>query len=76
MENSVKTPGRLAAQAIEKNEFEPGSISLPSKLWRILERLQHDRSDSSLSTTIRVLLLERLAEKQYLSQEEKKALGL
>ena len=75
MENNAKAPGRPVAQTVEKNQFEAGSISLPSKLWRILERLQHDRSDSSLSTTIRVLLLERLAEKQYLSQEEKKALG-
>jgi len=68
--------GRLAAQLVEKNQFEAGSISLPSKLWRILERLQRDRMDPSLSATIKGLLLTRLAEMQYLNEEEKKALGL
>jgi len=74
MVNNAK-PGRPTAQIVEKNEFEPGSISLPSKLWRILERLK-DRMDPSLSATIKGLLLTRLAEMQYLNEEEKKALGL
>jgi len=75
MVNDAK-PGRPAVQIVEKNEFEPGSISLPSKLWRILERLRKDRMDPSLSATIKGLLLTRLAEMQYLNEEEKKALGL
>jgi len=75
MANNAK-PGRPIAQIVEKNEFEPGSISLPSKLWRILERLRKDRMDPSLSATIKGLLLTRLAEMQYLNEEEKKALGL
>jgi len=68
--------GRPVAQAVERNQFEAGSISLPSKLWRILERLQKDRMDPSLSVTIKGLLLTRLAEMRYLDEEEKKALGL
>ena len=76
MENSAKTPGRPIAQVLEKNQFEAGSISLPSKLWRILERLQKDRMDPSLSATIKDLLLGKLAEMHYLNEEEKKALGV
>ena len=76
MGNDVGRPGRPVAQVVEKNQFEAGSISLPSKLWRILERLQRDRMDPSLSATIKGLLLTRLAEMQYLNEEEKKALGL
>jgi len=76
MENSAKAPGRPAAQVIEKNQFGAGSISLPSKLWRILERLQRDRMDPSLSATIKALLLGKLAEMHYLNEEEKKALGI
>jgi len=75
MANNAK-PGRPTAQVVEKNEFEPGSISLPSKLWGILERLQKDRMDPSLSATIKGLLLTRLAEMHYLNEGEKKALGL
>jgi len=67
-------PGRPVAQVVEKNQFEAGSISLPSKLWRILERLQRDRMDPSLSATIKDPLLGKLAEMHYLNEEEKKAL--
>jgi len=74
--NDAGRLGRLAAQLVEKNQFEAGLISLPSKLWRILERLQRDRMDPSLSATIKGLLLTRLAEMHYLNEEEKKALGL
>ena len=75
MENNAKTPGRPAAQTVEKNSFEAGSISLPTRLWRILERLQKDRMDAALSSTVKSLLLAQLAEMNYLSDEEKKALG-
>jgi len=73
--NNAK-PGRPPSEAAKKNEFESLSISLPSKLVRILERLQGDRMDPSLSATIKSLLLMKLAEMQYLDEEEKKALGL
>jgi len=76
MGNDAGRPGRPVAQLVEKNLFEAGSISLPSKLWRILGRLQRDRMDPSLSTTIKDLLLGKLAEMRYLNEEEKKALGL
>jgi len=36
MGNDAGRPGRPVAQVVEKNQFEAGSISLPSKLWRIL----------------------------------------
>jgi len=68
--------GRPVAQLVEKNQFKAGSIGFPSKLWRILERLQRDRMDPSLSATIEDLLLGKLAEMHYLNEEEKKALGI
>lgn len=76
MENSAKTPRRPAAQVVEKDQFEAGSISLPSKLWHIFEGLQRDQMDSSLSATTKDLHLGKLAEMRYLNGKEKKALGI
>ena len=56
--------------------FEDRSISLPVKVWRLLERLKNDRQDPTLSDTIRVLLLDHLAENSYLKDREKKALRI
>lgn len=56
--------------------FEGRSISLPVKVWRLLERVKTDRQDPTLSDTIRVLLLQQLAENSYLEDREKKALGI
>jgi len=56
--------------------FEGRSISLPVKVWSLLERVKTDRQDPTLSDTIRVLLLQQLAENSYLEDREKKALGL
>jgi macrodomain Ter protein organizer (MatP/YcbG family) len=56
--------------------FEGRSISLPVKVWRLLERLKNDRQDPTLSDTIRVLLLDHLAENSYLEDREKKALRI
>jgi len=46
--------------------FESRSISLPAKVWSLLERVKKDRQDPTLSDTIRVLLLQQLAEKRKL----------
>ena len=56
--------------------FEGRSISSPVKVWRLLERLKNDRQDPTLSDTIRVLLLDHLAENSYLEDREKKALRI
>jgi len=56
--------------------FEGRSISLPVKVWRLLERLKNDRQDPTLSDTIRVLLLNHLAGNSYLEDREKKALRI
>ena len=56
--------------------FEGRSISLPVKVWSLLERVKRDRQDPTLSDTIRVLLLQQLAENSYLEDREKKAIGL
>jgi len=56
--------------------FEGRSIRLPAKVWGLLERVKRDRQDPTLSDTIRVLLLQQLAENSYLEDREKKALGL
>ena len=42
----------------------------------MLERLKNDRHDPTLSDTIRVLLLDHLAENSYLEDREKKALRI
>jgi len=42
----------------------------------LLERLKNDRQDPTLSDTIRVLLLDHLAENSYLKDREKKALRI
>jgi hypothetical protein len=56
--------------------FEGRSISLPAKVWGLLERVKTDRQDPTLSDTIRVLLLQQLAEISYLEDREKKALRI
>jgi metal-responsive CopG/Arc/MetJ family transcriptional regulator len=64
------------ADSETRGGFEGRSISLPVKLWRLLERVQSDRQDPTLSDTIRVLLLDHLAENSYLEDREKKALRI
>ena len=54
------------------DRFEGRSISLPRSLWETLEQLKRDRRDSSLSATLRELLLDQLAEKNYLDEREKR----
>jgi metal-responsive CopG/Arc/MetJ family transcriptional regulator len=56
--------------------FEGRSISLPARVWSLLEQVKKDRQDPTLSDTIRVLLLQQLAENNYLENREKKALGV
>jgi len=56
--------------------FEGRSISLPVRVWGLLERVKTDWQDPTLSDTIRVLLLQQLAENSYLEDREKKALGV
>jgi len=73
--NNGRGPGRPIGIAVERNEFEARSISFPVKLWRILESLQVARGEGALSSTVRALLMERLAEMAFLKEEEKKALG-
>jgi len=64
------------ADSVACEGFEGRSISLPVKVWRLLERLKNDRQDPTLSDTIRVLLLDHLAENSYLEDREKKALRI
>ena len=64
------------ADTVVYQGFEGRSISLPVKVWGLLERAKVDRQDPTLSDTIRVLLLQQLAENSYLEDREKKALGL
>jgi len=52
------------------------SVSLPSELVELVESLQKERHDPSRSDTIRVLLLEALANKGYLTPPQKKVLGV
>ena len=56
--------------------FEGRSISLPVKVWGLLERVKTDRQYPTPSDTIRVLPLQQLAENSYLEDREKKALGV
>jgi metal-responsive CopG/Arc/MetJ family transcriptional regulator len=55
------------------DRFEGRSISLPGSLWETLEQVKQDRRDPSLSATVRELLLDHLAETNYLQDREKRA---
>ena len=61
------------ADTVVYQGFEGRSISLPVKVWGLLERVKTDRQDPTLSDTIRVLLLQQLAENSYVEDREKKA---
>jgi len=52
------------------------SVCLPEDIVVIIDRVKVKRRDPSRSNTIRLLLLERLAEMSLLPDEDKKALGL
>lgn len=52
------------------------SIYLPEEVIEMLERVQSRRNDPTRSDTIRVLLLTKLAEMSYLSEDVKKALDV
>ena len=52
------------------------SISLPKELVQLIEAVRTERQDPTRSDTIRVLLLEALASKSYLTPPQKKALGV
>lgn len=51
-------------------------ISLQEDLVDLLDKVKEDRKDATRSDTIRVLLLEALGAKSYLSKNTKKALGI
>jgi len=50
------------------------SLCLDEDLVALLDRVKEKRRDHSRSNTIRTLILQRLAEMSYLTDEEKKAL--
>jgi metal-responsive CopG/Arc/MetJ family transcriptional regulator len=52
------------------------SLCLDESLVALLDKVKETRRDYSRSNTIRTLILERLAEMSYLTDEEKKALGV
>jgi metal-responsive CopG/Arc/MetJ family transcriptional regulator len=52
------------------------SICLPEDIVAIIDHVKVRRRDPSRSNTIRLLLLEKLAEMSLLPDEDKKALGL
>jgi hypothetical protein len=57
------------------NKRSTTSISLPAKVWSLLERVKRDRQDPTLSDTVRVLLLQRLTENGYLEGRKRSAVG-
>lgn len=52
------------------------SVCLPEDLVQLIDDIKVKRRDPSRSNTIRLLLLEKLAEMSLLPDEDKKALGL
>jgi len=50
------------------------SLCLDEDLVALLDKVKEKRRDHSRSNTIRTLILQRLAEMSYLTDEEKKAL--
>lgn len=59
----------------ERVHFRSRQVSLPDFLWPLLEQAQRLRGDSSLSSTIRVLLCRELAQIGLLPEEVKRAYG-
>jgi len=55
-----KRPGRPPEGRDEKEGSAARSISLPLKLWKLLEEKQKERMDTAISTTIKDLLLKGL----------------
>jgi len=54
----------------------PVTLSLPKRLLNAVAQLQRQRQDPTRSDTVRVLLLERLAQLGYLTSEEARSLGV
>ena len=52
------------------------TLSLPKSLVRLLDAVRRERGDPTRSDTARVLLLQALGAMSYLSQSQKKALGI
>ena len=52
------------------------SVCLPDDLVQLIDDIKVKRRDPSRSNTIRLLLLEKLAEMALLPDEDKKALGM
>ena len=50
------------------------SLCLDENLVALLDKIKERRRDNSRSNTIRTLILQRLAEMSFLTDEEKKAL--
>jgi metal-responsive CopG/Arc/MetJ family transcriptional regulator len=51
-------------------------LCIDEKTLSIIEALKQKRKDHSRSNVIRTLILERLAELSFLTEDEKKAFGL
>nr|MDO8135786.1 ribbon-helix-helix protein, CopG family [Candidatus Njordarchaeum guaymaensis] len=52
------------------------TVSLPESILKLVEELRRKRRDPTRSDTVRVLLLQALAAMSYISNSEKKALGI
>ena len=52
------------------------SLSLPNRLVDLIGKVGAKRQDPTRSDTVRVLLLQALAQLNYLPEDEKKALGV
>jgi metal-responsive CopG/Arc/MetJ family transcriptional regulator len=52
------------------------SVCLDKNLIDLLDKVKERRRDQSRSNTIRTLVLQQLAEMSFLTDEEKKALGV
>jgi len=55
---------------------KPATFSLPESLLRQIDEVKRRRRDPTRSDTVRLLLLQALGSMGYLSDAEKKALGV
>jgi len=62
----------LADESLNK----AATVSLPKSLLDLIEEVRRERRDPTRSDTVRVLLLQALASMSFLSESEKKALGM
>jgi len=69
-------PGRPpSTPAPPRDAARTRNISLPGSVWRLVEYVQRIRGDPTISSTVRILLIQSLCQLDLLPEETKRAHG-